>query len=572
MLEVPVIDVFAGPGGLSEGFSKARNPALKFRVKLSVEKDPVAHRTLLLRAFARQFADGDLPEEYYSYIRGEVSRDELFDNHSYAAEAAESEAWLAELGLTPRTEVYAKIKKAVAGAHHWVLIGGPPCQAYSVIGRARMLGRLRSGLSDKLKERARRAANLNGGGLSDSELRQAIQAEEATLAEQQFHKDKRHQLYREYLEIVAAHQPTFFVMENVKGILSSKIKTRHILDHILEDLKNPWAALDKRSQATIPRPPETFGYQIHSFCIDSSPQEPLSWKDYVIECESYGVPQRRHRVILLGVRSDVNMSPRALRKSRREVSISDAIKSLPKLRSHISRRPDNFDEWVETLKKGGADKILPAVSDRRIRAEITESLSVINQPRNVGSQFTPCDLSSNGPLDKWYSDPRIGGIVQHRARGHMPSDLLRYLFAASMAKVTGRSPTLYDYPKSLLPDHKNTNSLKAGNSNGTPKVIFEDRFRVQVATRPAATITSHIAKDGHYYIHYDPTQCRSLTPREAARVQTFPDNYFFEGNRTEQYHQVGNAVPPFLACQLADVVAELLCRVLDKRSDEKWDD
>ena len=134
----------------------------------------------------------------------------------------------------------------------------------------------------------------------------------------------------------------------------------------------------------------------------------------------------------------------------------------------------------------------------------------------------------------------------------MRSDLHRYLYAACYAMRFQSSPKVDEFPRELLPEHLNIHQEKGP---------FRDRFRVQLADQPSSTVVSHIAKDGHYYIHYDPAQCRTLTVREAARLQTFPDNYFFEGNRTQQYWQVGNAVPPFLARQVAASVASLLqCR------------
>jgi DNA (cytosine-5)-methyltransferase 1 len=131
----------------------------------------------------------------------------------------------------------------------------------------------------------------------------------------------------------------------------------------------------------------------------------------------------------------------------------------------------------------------------------------------------------------------------------MRSDLWRYFFASIYAEANKRSPSIRDFPVELRPDHEN---IADAVENGK----FGDRFTVQTKGSASSTVTSHIAKDGHYYIHYDPLQCRSLTVREAARLQTFPDSYFFEGNRTEQFHQVGNAVPPLLARQIAEIIFE----------------
>ena len=133
----------------------------------------------------------------------------------------------------------------------------------------------------------------------------------------------------------------------------------------------------------------------------------------------------------------------------------------------------------------------------------------------------------------------------------MSSDLQRYLFCACFANVNWRrtipSPSKKDFPEELAPNHKSWETGK-----------FADRFRVQFKHKPSSTITSHINRDGHYFIHYDPTQCRSLSVREAARLQTFPDNYFFEGNQTQQFVQVGNAVPPYLARKIALIVFNII--------------
>ena len=135
---IPVIDVFAGPGGLGEGFTSYRNPKSQnpFRIALAVEKDPLAHATLELRSFYRQFRETRVPDRYYRLLRGEIPREELFNTHHEEARLAAREAWLAELGATPLAEVRDRIHRSLVGREPWILIGGPPGHRVCLTGRA----------------------------------------------------------------------------------------------------------------------------------------------------------------------------------------------------------------------------------------------------------------------------------------------------------------------------------------------------------------------------------------------------------------------------------------------------
>ena len=189
---------------------------------------------------------------------------------------------------------------------------------------------------------------------------------------------------------------------------------------------------------------------------------------------------------------------------------------------------------------------------------IAEAIEKARNRTSIGGRFLTGEFRPKKLATELFKSD-LGGICNHESRSHMKEDLWRYVFVAAYGQEHGRSPVLKVFPKALLPSHESVvEALRRGHGH------FSDRFRVQIASKPATTVTSHISKDGHYFIHYDPSQCRSLTVREAARLQTFSDDYFFEGNRTEQYSQVGNAVPPLLARQLAAILHPVLDSALEK--------
>jgi DNA (cytosine-5)-methyltransferase 1 len=520
--KISVIDLFAGPGGLNEGFSsfvngKGHSP---FQTAISIEKESSAHSTLLLRAFYRQFPLGEAPSEYYDFISGRLGRrpeDLLYSLAKFRKQIgrAREEARCLTLGEHDG-EIDTALHASMGSNRECIVIGGPPCQAYSLVGRSRRMG------------------------------------DASYVAE----NDGRNFLYQQYLRIITKCRPVAFVMENVKGMLSAEVGGERVFHRILEDLQRPWGRSKKGG----------LGYRIYSLAVPSGDNAGIldDPADYVVRMERFGIPQARHRVLLFGIREDVapRWRPNMLLEQAAELTVRDVIGGLPKLRSGVSRTDDSRDTWRAALS--GLKANLAAVRAHagvgvveQIRAAIDESLIV---PDSRGQNFSPDPVparifgSMPRSLRSWYADPSGRGLLcNHESRSHMPGDLQRYLYCSAWAKVAQRNPSSHpfpkpsDYPEALIPAHSNFHSGH-----------FADRFRVQVENRFATTVTSHIAKDGHYFIHYDPAQCRSLTVREAARIQTFPDNYFFVGNRTQQYVQVGNAVPPLLAAKVAQIVATLL--------------
>lgn len=350
-------------------------------------------------------------------------------------------------------------------------------------------------------------------------------------------------------------------MENVKGILSSKVKGKLIVDKILADLKSPLAD-DPECDAAA----EPLGYTLHPFADygESLPFGDLmrSPSDYIIRSELHGIPQARHRFIVLGVRDDIDWKPATLRNIDKPATVWQAIGDLPPLRSRLSGKGSSSEEndtqavWASAVREILGLQLTQANGvEPEVKARIVTALARLLKVGN-GGRFVVTSMQPRWQR-KWFRDPRLKGICNHESRRHRKDDLWRYLFAACFAAELKKSPTLLDFPPQLLPNHKNIGAIADGDS----ELVFADRFRVQLKHRYSTTVTSHIAKDGHYFIHYSPTQCRSLTVREAARIQTFPDNYLFLGGKTDQYQQVGNAVPPLLAAKLAEIVSDCFLRI-----------
>ena len=297
---------------------------------MSVERDPAACETLRLRGFLRQFRSG-FPDDYYSFLNGEAPEPEWANRFPRRWERASREVVCRELGPDGRTRALsariADIQSKYGG--DTVLIGGPPCQAYSLVGRGRNAGR----------------------GDYDPDT------------------DTRLVLYREFARVLRTLNPAAFVMENVKGILSASRRGRAVFQDVVGQLE---AAGN--------------GYALFPLSPRAAALDETDPKRFVVRAEDHGIPQARHRVVLVGLRSDVASARSGSLlglENRTPCAASSVLDGMPRQRSRVSRGLDSPAMWSKTVCDAAAEIMSWAQRLRngagpRLACAIKDSVSRMN--------------------------------------------------------------------------------------------------------------------------------------------------------------------------------------------------
>lgn len=373
-----VVDFFCGAGGMSLGFHQNN-----FKILIANDIESVCTTT-------------------YSFNHYEIPKDRIITGD------------IKEIVNNVDTYVNEEVD---------VIIGGPPCQGFSMANRQRVID------------------------------------------------DPRNILYKYYVEGVRKLKPKFFVMENVKGMIS-------VADQIIEDFHNL----------------ENVNYDVYY---------------HVFNAKDFGVPQNRERLIYIGIRTDIsnNINKKAkdiIEEIENEIknncthALNDAIQGLRKVNALTIKNSTEFD-IEECGKKIEANKI----------SEENEYIRTINQ----GEKSTL--------------------VFNHKARYNNDRDI----------EIFGR----------MIPGDNSTSERIADIMPYTSRShMFKDKYYKLKPNEVCKTITAHMKFDCNMYIH--PNQARGLTPREAARVQSYPDNYYFLGSYTKTYMQIGNSVPPLMSRGIAKII------------------
>jgi DNA (cytosine-5)-methyltransferase 1 len=252
-----------------------------------------------------------------------------------------------------------------------------------------------------------------------------------------FEENEKHVLYREYLRILALYKPAVFVMENVKGLLSATYAGNSTFERIISDLSSPTAAMRESMKRRTPQTRRGSDYTVLPL-VQPSTTKPRP-EDYLIAAENFGVPQRRHRVILLGVRSDLAVPSGASLRLSEAPAVRDVLADLPPLRSQLSKQTDGAAAWEWAIRQAMRE-FQPHDLDDAIAQTMSGAMGCLRSGAGSGGRSvakTGRTALPSTALTEWIIDPGMDFVVNHETRKHIPEDLLRYLFVASYAVVNG---------------------------------------------------------------------------------------------------------------------------------------
>jgi DNA (cytosine-5)-methyltransferase 1 len=442
------IDLFSGAGGLSLGFSNAgfklefandfsREAIDTFKYNLKISHPEIDKSRVIL---------GDIKEIYqilgvdnveHKFVGDKIVTTKKDQRNKFTTQDVE------KLKLSSILDSLVEVD---------LLIGGPPCQGFSLIGR-----------SKKMTFQERKLGFID---------------------------DPKNQLFRYFLKFAEKFSPKIILIENVKGLASA----------------GSYRDLIENSIAST-----GFGYKVCS---------------KILNAKDFGIPQNRERIFFIGIRNDINIKPDSIFENLESLKIEEnklesAIIDLPRLNSNpLPRNNEVVDEIVDSEHHQFFGLNVWEIPELQ---EINKSSYV-----NEINTFKGVQLKT-----------RI--LYNHKARFHNTDDLKIY------SKLI---------PGKYLNSEQNSEALKLIEAKSrvakSGKIKYADKYFKLSPSKVSKAILAHLETDGNSYVH--PFQNRSLTPREAARIQSFPDWYFFQGSFRSQYRQIGNAVPPLLAYKLAQVI------------------
>ncbi len=411
MKKFNAIDLFAGAGGLSEGFLETER--YNFLAHIEWEKPMVD----TLRNNLEKRWGYSKEKAFKSVIEFDIQKTDELINGNWSEETVQKYGKYNHLDVVKHG-----LKGLVKDKHVDVIIGGPPCQAYSLAGRAQDPNSMKF--------------------------------------------DYRNFLFESFVKVVDYFKPEVFVFENVPGILSAKPGERFVIERIYEAF-------------------EKIGYKIRI---------PKEMSKSIYSAADFGVPQERHRVLIIGVN-----------KSYENLKLEDFYRELDKLKR--SETPMTVREAI-----GNMPKFKPLEKPYKIsNCNISHEL--------IGKTEIPLHIPR-------YNNIREINVFREWVDNNMNSlstaEKLRYY-----EKITG---------------HKSNHN----------------KYRSLEWDKPSPTIVSHLYKDGYMFIHPDSKQARSITIREAALLQSFPMDFEFIGSNAYCFKMIGNAVPVLFAKAIAQAIANVL--------------